>query len=90
MKRLPGCACPPSTWPGFAQRLAWSPDESMIAYSGGTGPDPYPSAGIYVEKVDGSASVRVAYSPAVQYSRPLWRRQGDRDESGRTEEGTPA
>ncbi len=72
LERLPGRVCK-HTWPGFAQHLSWSPDGSMIAYSGGTGPaDCTPTSGIYVEKLDGSPGVRVAFSPA-QYSRPLWR-----------------
>jgi Tol biopolymer transport system component len=73
LKQLPGRVCK-EAWPGFAQRLSWSPDGSMIAYSGGTGPASCSRiAGIYVEKLDGSAPLRVAYSPTVQYSRPLWR-----------------
>ena len=72
LKRLPGCRCA-KVWPGFMQRLTWSPDGSMIAYAGGTGPGRQPESGIYVEKLDGSAAVRIASSPTSQYSRPLWR-----------------
>ena len=72
LTRLPGRVCK-HTWPGFAQRLSWSPDGSMISYSGGTGPaDCTKTSGIYIRKLDGSPAVRVAYSPA-QFSRPLWR-----------------
>src|SRR5207244_5001554 len=57
LKRLPGCWCGGDVYPGFAQRLSWSPDGSMIAYSGGTGPPAQYAkrAGIFVEKLDGSA-----------------------------------
>lgn len=72
LKKLPGCRCA-NVWPGFDQRLAWSPDGSSLAYAGGTGPGRQPESGIYVEKLDGSAAVRIAGSPTVQYSRPLWR-----------------
>jgi Tol biopolymer transport system component len=73
LKQLPARVCK-DPWPGWAQRLSWSPDGSMIAYSGGTGPAICSkTSGIYVEKLDGSAPERVAHSPTVQYSRPLWR-----------------
>jgi len=72
LKKLPGCRCA-NVWPGFTQSLTWSPDGSMIAYAGGTGPGRQPESGIYVEKLDGSAAVRIASSPTSQYSRPLWR-----------------
>jgi Tol biopolymer transport system component len=72
LRRLPGCACR-NVWPGFFQRLAWSPGSNEIAYSGGTGPGKQPLSGIYVERIDGSPAVRVAYSATAQYSWPLWR-----------------
>jgi Tol biopolymer transport system component len=73
LTRLPGRVCS-KVWPGFSQRLSWSPDGSMIAYSAGTGPASCTKlSGIYVEKLDGSAAARIASSPMTQYSRPLWR-----------------
>ena len=73
LRRLPGRLCK-QVADGFSQRLSWSPDGSMIAYSAGTGPASCTKlSGIYVEKLDGSAAVRVASSPMTQYSRPLWR-----------------
>lgn len=73
LKRLPAHLCK-QLWPGFAQRLTWSPDSSMLAFAGGTGPASCNKlAGIYVERLDGSAPTRVASSRTVQYSRPLWR-----------------
>ena len=73
LKQLPARLCK-ELWPGWSQRLTWSPDGSMIAYSGGTGPASCDAtAGIYVEKIDGSAPQQVAHSPTIQYSRPLWR-----------------
>jgi Tol biopolymer transport system component len=73
LTQLPGRVCK-QVWPGFWQRLSWSPDGSMIAYSAGTGPASCTKlSGIYVEKLDGSAATRIASSPTTQYSRPLWR-----------------
>jgi Tol biopolymer transport system component len=71
LRKLPGCVCR-HIWPAFSQRLAWSPDSTSIAYSGGTGPGAQPLGGIYVERLDGTTR-RVAFSTALQYSRPLWR-----------------
>ena len=73
VRRLAGCSCV-RVWPGFLPRLSWSPDGTLIAYSGGTGAaDADPSRGIYVVRVADGRVVRVAASRTVQFDRPLWR-----------------
>lgn len=70
VKRLPGCTCS-DVYPGFAQRLSWSPDSVELAYSGGVGPNL--DGGIYRVRIDGRGGARVAQSALVTYDRPLWR-----------------
>jgi Tol biopolymer transport system component len=75
LRRLPGCVCT-AVYPGFAQRLSWSPDGTQIAYSGGVGPSL--DGVIYRIRIDGRGGARVARSPLVTYERPLWRPRAGR------------
>ncbi len=68
--RLPGCTCT-DVYPGFAQRLSWSPDGTQLAYSGGVGP--HLDGVIYRVRIDGRGGARVARSPSFTFERPLWR-----------------
>ncbi|MDX6570780.1 MAG: eukaryotic-like serine/threonine-protein kinase [Gaiellales bacterium] len=70
-RRLPGCTCTRDIYPGFNQRLSWSPDGAEVAYSGGVGP--HLDGVIYRVRIDGRGGARVARSPLVTYDRPLWR-----------------
>lgn len=70
-RRLPGCTCTGQIYPGFQQRLSWSPDGQEVAYSGGIGPTR--DGVIYRVRIDGHGGARVARSPLVTYDRPLWR-----------------
>jgi Tol biopolymer transport system component len=70
-RHLPGCTCTGDIYPGFSQRLSWSPDSEEVAYSGGIGPSL--DGVIYRVRIDGRGGARVARSPLVTYDRPLWR-----------------
>jgi Tol biopolymer transport system component len=69
-RRLPGCTCSGDIYPGFAQRLSWSPDGREVAYSGGVGP--HLDGVIYRVRIDGRGGAHVAGSPHLSYDRPLW------------------
>ena len=69
-RRLPGCTCA-HVYPGFNQRLSWSPDGTEVAYSGGVGPNL--DGVINRVRIDGRGEARVARLPLFTYDRPLWR-----------------
>jgi hypothetical protein len=60
-------------WPGFFPRLSWSPDGTLLTYSGGAGAELVPSRGIYVVRVADGKAIRVAGSRSATLDRPLWR-----------------